>query len=54
MFAEKYGGAAQERIELRRRQALAGIPATLAAIKQIAETDEPGSGPVREQQGEFR
>ncbi len=37
MFREKYGQDADERIELRRRQALSGIPATLAAIKRVAE-----------------
>ena len=37
MFREKYGPDADEMIELRRSQALAGIPATLAAIKRIAE-----------------
>jgi hypothetical protein len=37
MFREKYGEDADARIELRRRQALTGIPATLAAIKRIAE-----------------
>jgi hypothetical protein len=37
MFHEKYGEGADERIELRRGQALRGIPATLAAIKRVAE-----------------
>src|SRR5699024_7896325 len=39
MFHDKYGDAAPERIELRTRQARAGIPATLAAIKRIAEAE---------------
>ena len=38
MFREKYGPDADAMIELRRSQALAGIPVTLAAIKRIAET----------------
>jgi hypothetical protein len=37
MFQEKYGPEADARIDLRRRQALSGIPATLASIKRIAE-----------------
>ena len=37
MFRDKYGADADDRIELRRRQAMEGIPATLAAIKRIAE-----------------
>jgi hypothetical protein len=37
-FAEKYGDAAPEQIDLRTRQAREGIPATLAAIKRIAES----------------
>jgi hypothetical protein len=36
-FAERYGDGAQEQIEERTRAAHAGIPATLAAIKAIAE-----------------
>ena len=36
-FAENYGEAAQAQIADRTRSALAGIPATLAAIKAIAE-----------------
>jgi hypothetical protein len=39
MFEEKYGAAAEQRIALRRRQAVTGIPATLAAIKRIAEAE---------------
>ena len=38
MFAERYGDAAPEQIALRTRQAHEGIPATLAAIKRIAES----------------
>ncbi len=38
MFAQKYGDRAADEIEDRTRQAHAGIPATLAAIKRIAET----------------
>ena len=37
MFAERYGADAQREIDLRTEQAHAGIPATLAAIKEIAE-----------------
>lgn len=42
MFQDKYGAEAPERIELRRRQAREGIPATLAAIKRVAETQALG------------
>lgn len=38
MFQDSYGDSADERIQLRRNQAIAGIPETLAAIKRIAET----------------
>ncbi len=38
MFADKYGDRAAGEIEDRTQQALAGIPRTLNAIKQIAET----------------
>jgi hypothetical protein len=44
MFREKYGSQAEDRIALRRKQAMRGIPETLAAIKRIAE----GERPVRE------
>ncbi len=37
MFAERYGDDAANQIEIRRAAAYAGIPATLAAIKRIAE-----------------
>ena len=37
MFAEKFGDRAADEIEDRTRHAYAGIPATLAAIKRIAE-----------------
>ena len=37
MFAERYGDDAQNQIEIRTRAAQHGIPATLAAIKRIAE-----------------
>ncbi|WP_309081582.1 SRPBCC family protein [Zhihengliuella sp.] len=36
-FAERYGDEAPAQIEQRTRDALAGIPETLAAIKRIAE-----------------
>lgn len=39
MFAARYGAEAPERIAMRTRQARDGIPATLAAIKRIAESD---------------
>ncbi|MBO0729444.1 MAG: SRPBCC family protein [Acidimicrobiaceae bacterium] len=42
MFRERYGPQANDRIALRRGQAAHGIPATLAAIKRIAETERPG------------
>ncbi len=38
MFQEKYDDRAAEEIDARTRQAHDGIPRTLAAIKQIAET----------------
>lgn len=38
MFWEKYGPDAQAQIDLRTEQAHGGIPATLAAIKRIAES----------------
>lgn len=41
MFREKYGLQADERIALRRSQAIGGVPATLAAIKRIAEAERP-------------
>ena len=41
MFHEKYGPEADDRIALRRGQAVGGIPATLAAIKRIAEAEPP-------------
>lgn len=41
MFREKYGPAAEGRSALRHSQALRGIPATLAAIKRIAEAERP-------------
>jgi hypothetical protein len=37
-FHERYGEEAQRQIEDRTRAARAGIPATLAAVKRIAET----------------
>lgn len=40
MFREKYGPGAEDRIALRRGQAMHGIPATLAAIKRIAEAEQ--------------
>jgi hypothetical protein len=41
MFGQKYGTEADERIALRRSQEVRGIPATLAAIKRIAEAERP-------------
>jgi hypothetical protein len=38
MYRERYGEGADARAELRAGQAVAGIPATLAAIKRIAES----------------
>jgi len=38
LFHERYGDDAQRQIEDRTRAALEGIPATLAAIKRIAES----------------
>lgn len=38
MFQERYGPDAQAQIDLRTAQARASIPATLAAIKRIAES----------------
>lgn len=38
MFHEKYGDQAADQIADRTQQALAGIPKTLSAIKQIAES----------------
>ncbi len=38
MFTEKYGDEAQAQVADRTRQALDGIPKTLAAIKRIAES----------------
>lgn len=40
MFGEKYGDDAARQITDRTRQALEGIPRTLAAIKQIAESTD--------------
>lgn len=40
MFRVKYGAQADAQIELRRSQARIGIPATLAAIKGIAEREK--------------
>jgi hypothetical protein len=42
MFHERYGAEAEAQIRDRTEQALAGIPATLATIKQIAEGRPPG------------
>jgi hypothetical protein len=38
MFEEKYGAEASDQIAERTRQALDGIPKTLAAVKRIAES----------------
>ena len=38
MFADKFGDRAADEIDDRTRQAHAGIPKTLAAIKRIAES----------------
>jgi len=43
LFRTKYGAEAENMIALRRRQARDGIPATLAAIKRIAEAPSPSS-----------
>lgn len=37
LFAERFGDDASQQLEQRRDAALAGIPATLAAIREIAE-----------------
>lgn len=37
MFAERYGDEAAAQIEIRRKAAYEGIPATLAAIRRVAE-----------------
>jgi ribosome-associated toxin RatA of RatAB toxin-antitoxin module len=42
MFCERFGPGADARSQLRRSQAISGIPATLAAIKRIAEAEQPG------------
>lgn len=42
MFRERYAPEANDRMALRRGQAAHSIPATLAAIKRIAETERPG------------
>lgn len=39
LFHERYGDAAESEIEIRTTAAHRGIPATLAAIKRIAEAD---------------
>jgi hypothetical protein len=44
MFAEKYGDRAADEIEDRTRHAHTGIPRTLAAIKQVAETGAGRAG----------
>lgn len=44
MFEEKYGDHAQTQIAERTRQALEGIPTTLAAIKRIAEAPTGAGG----------
>lgn len=47
MFEEKYGDQAPMQIADRTRQALDGIPKTLAAIKQIAESSTGAGEPTR-------
>ena len=42
MFEEKFGDEAHAQISDRTRQALDGIPKTLAAIKRIAESTDEG------------
>ncbi|WP_251550006.1 hypothetical protein [Rhodococcus sp. 11-3] len=37
MFAERFGSEAQAQLDVRRDAALSGIPATLNAVKAIAE-----------------
>lgn len=44
MFHEKYAGQADAQIAERTRQALAGIPETLVAIRRIAESSAAGPG----------
>lgn len=44
MFEEKYGDTASAQIADRTRQALNGIPKTLTAINQIAESTAAGEG----------
>jgi Polyketide cyclase / dehydrase and lipid transport len=39
MFGQRYGPAAEQRIALRRSQAMRSIPVSLAAIKRIAEAE---------------
>ncbi len=45
MFDEKFGNQAQQQIADRTRQALDGIPETIAAIKRIAESPHAGEEP---------
>ncbi len=47
MFEEKFGDQAEHQIAVRTRQALDGIPRTLAAIKRIAESDTDAGDPSR-------
>lgn len=42
MFAEKYGDRGDEVLDLRRQEALSGIPDTLARIKQVLESPRRG------------
>lgn len=40
-FRERYGDSAEREMDIRGAEARSGIPATLAAIKQIVETEQP-------------
>ncbi|WNV75505.1 SRPBCC family protein [Geodermatophilus sp. DSM 44513] len=47
-FAERFGDDAERQVEDRTRAAHEGIPATLAAVKRIAESGRTGVARVRE------
>jgi hypothetical protein len=44
MFAEKYAERADQVLDQRRQEATAGIPATLARLKEIIESENPANG----------
>lgn len=46
-FQDKYGDGADAEIDKRAEEAKAGIPVTLAAIKRLAEANDPAAAPVR-------